>query len=108
MTGLWIDPTAPHCRIHHGEDGWSIGWHWHPQRMFDLRQLRAFLEQWPWRRAKLVIHSPEGWKSFNGLDHQLTDWRISEWRKDSRIELIFDQPQARDALKASLQSCCIP
>ncbi|MBA1203975.1 cobalamin biosynthesis protein CobW [Pseudomonas capeferrum] len=107
LSALWIDPRSPYCRVHQGIDAWSIGWHCHPQQTFDLARLQAFLEEWPWRRAKLVIHSPDGWKSFNGLGRQPIAWQASEWRKDSRIELIFEHPQPVDALKVSLQSCCL-
>jgi hypothetical protein len=61
----------------------------------------------PWRRAKGVIHSPEGWQAFNGLDGGLPAWQPSEWRRDSRIELIFDQAQSQAALQAALRECCI-
>lgn len=102
---LWTDPRQPICQAQQGEGGWSIGWRWHPSQRFDALRMQAFLEAWPWRRAKGVIHSAEGWRSFNALDAGPQAWQPSEWRKDSRIELIFDQAQPREALQAALADC---
>ncbi|MHC6228128.1 CobW family GTP-binding protein [Pseudomonas sp. X10] len=104
---LWKTPQTPICLAQQGEGGWSIGWRWHPQQCFDLVRLQDFLRQWPWRRAKLVIHCPQGWQSFNGLECQAATWQLSEWRKDSRIELIFDRAQPVDALQQALAACCV-
>jgi len=102
---LWIDPRQPICLAQQGEGGWSIGWRWHPAQQFYPHRLQAFLRAWPWRRAKGVIHSVEGWQSFNGLNGDMPAWQPSDWRKDTRIELIFDQPQAQPALQAGLSEC---
>ncbi|EJN39017.1 putative GTPase, G3E family [Pseudomonas sp. GM84] len=103
--GLWTDPSVPICSAQNGEGGWSIGWRWHPSQRFDAQRLGGFLEAWAWRRAKGVIHSLEGWQSFNGLNGTLPDWQSSEWRRDTRIELIFDQPQPQLALQQALDEC---
>ena len=105
LPALWKTLEQPICIAQQGEGGWSIGWRWHPSLRFDSAQVRAFLSQWPWRRAKGVIHSAEAWLSFNRLRGGDVDWRNSEWRKDSRIELIFDQPQAHEALQEALARC---
>lgn len=102
---LWTDPRKPICIEHSGEGGWSIGWRWHPSQQFDPQGLRDVIQAWPWRRAKGVIHSPGGWQSFNGLDGNLPDWQASEWRRDTRIELIFDQPQAAQTLQQAVDNC---
>ncbi|EPJ2809403.1 CobW family GTP-binding protein [Pseudomonas putida] len=102
---LWTDPRQPICLSQQGEGGWSIGWRWHPGQQFYPQRLQAFLRAWPWRRAKGVIHSVEGWQSFNGLNGGMPAWQPSEWRRDTRIELIFDQPQSQPALHAGLSEC---
>ncbi|QPN45399.1 GTP-binding protein [Priestia aryabhattai] len=102
---LWIDPRQPICHAQQGEGGWSVGWRWHPSQQFDPQALRGLLDSHSWRRAKGVIHSPQGWQSFNGLDGNLPAWQPSDWRKDTRIELIFDQPQPLQALQAALEAC---
>ncbi len=104
---LWTDPGQPICLAQQGEGGWSIGWRWHPGQQFYPQRLQAFLRAWPWRRAKGVIHSVEGWQSFNGLNGDMPAWQPSDWRRDTRIELIFDQPQSQSALQAGLSECRI-
>lgn len=106
-TALWIDPSQPICSAQQGEGGWSIGWRWHPSRQFDPQHLQAFLAAWPWRRAKGVIHSPDGWQSFNGLEGDWPQWQPSDWRKDSRIELIFEQSQQEPLLQTAMAACLI-
>ncbi|MFZ5935581.1 CobW family GTP-binding protein [Pseudomonas sp. HS6-2] len=106
-SALWIDPSLPICSAQEGEGGWSIGWRWHPSQRFEPQGLQAFLGAWPWRRAKGVIHSVDGWQSFNGLEGDLPQWQPSGWRKDSRIELIFEQAQPEPLLKAALAKCLI-
>ncbi|MFB4391254.1 MULTISPECIES: CobW family GTP-binding protein [unclassified Pseudomonas] len=105
LSPLWTDPRQPICQSQQGEGGWSIGWRWHPSQHFDQALVQAFLGQWPWRRAKGVIHSDGQWCSFNGLAGDNVQWRPSEWRKDSRIELIFEQPQPQRDLQAALANC---
>ncbi|WP_445672229.1 CobW family GTP-binding protein [Pseudomonas inefficax] len=102
---LWPDPGQPICLAQQGQGGWSIGWRWHPGQKFYPQRLQTFLRAWPWRRAKGVIHSVEGWQSFNGLNGELPQWQPSDWRRDTRIELIFEQPQSRTELEAGLNGC---
>ncbi|MDO7901077.1 GTP-binding protein [Pseudomonas sp. K1(2024)] len=105
LPALWTDPERPICLAQQGEGGWSVGWRWHPTQRLDEALLSDALRRWPWKRAKGVIHSSQGWRSFNGLNGELQDWRSSEWRKDSRLELIFDHPQALEALQAAMARC---
>ncbi|MFJ2366732.1 CobW family GTP-binding protein [Pseudomonas sp. NPDC087697] len=105
IPAVWTDPTQPICLSQQQEGGWSIGWRWHPGQSFDLSRVRACLAALDWRRAKLVIHSAEGWVSANSLDNATLCWQASEWRQDSRIELIFDKPQDAESLQRKLASC---
>ena len=105
MPALWSDPTQPICLSQAQEGGWSIGWRWHPSQPFSRRRLHQWLESLEWRRAKLVIHSDEGWLSANAVDNSAPAWQPSEWRRDSRIELIFNQPQDVAELQAALAAC---
>lgn len=104
---LWIDKTLPLCTALSGDGGWSIGWRWHPSQQFDPQRMQAFLAAWPWRRAKGVIHTQHGWQSFNGLEGQVPQWQPSEWRKDTRIELIFEQAHPAPPLQVALAQCLI-
>jgi G3E family GTPase len=105
MPAIWTDPKLPICLSQAQEGGWSVGWRWHPSQIFDAVLIGKWLERLEWRRAKLVIHSTEGWVSANALDNSLLDWQVSEWRRDSRIELIFSEPQAVPELQEGLAGC---
>ena len=70
------------------------------------RELAAWLAGLDWRRAKLVVHGEDGhWHSANALDGAALHWRPSEWRRDSRLELIFAREQDAAALVAALDAC---
>lgn len=105
MPTVWTDPEVPICLSQEQEGGWSIGWRWHPSQTFDSERVGRWLESLAWRRAKLVIHSSDGWVSANALDNSTLDWQPSEWRRDSRIELIFSEAQEIDSLQSALADC---
>lgn len=106
LPALWADPAQPLCQVHEEPGAWSIGWRWHPSQRFDREQVAAWLAGLPWRRAKLVVHGgDDGWFSANALDGAALAWRASEWRKDSRLELIFARAQDGAALQAGLAAC---
>lgn len=105
MPAIWTDPTLPICLSQAQEGGWSVGWRWHPSQIFDVVLIGKWLERLEWRRAKLVIHSTEGWVSANAVDNSLLDWQPSEWRRDSRIELIFGEQQSVVELQKGLVGC---
>jgi len=105
LPAIWTDPTQPICLSQAQEGGWSIGWRWHPSQQFDLTRIDHWLQNLDWRRAKLVIHSGEGWRSGNGVDNSPLNWLPSEWRRDSRLELIFSEVHEVAALQNSLQAC---
>ena len=105
---LWRSPSEPICQIQQQAEGWSIGWRWHPSQQFELLQVQHWLSGLPWRRAKLVLHSNAGWLSANALNGQALHWQNSEWRKDSRLELIFAEAQDMSALQAGFAQCRLP
>ncbi|WP_413044472.1 CobW family GTP-binding protein [Pseudomonas sp. YJ42] len=103
--GVWLDPQQPFSQSQGGADGWSIGWRWHPSQHFDLQDIAQWLGSLNWRRAKLVVHGPDGWRSANALAGEPLRFEPSEWRKDSRLELIFDEPQDQERLMAAMAAC---
>ena len=105
LTGVWLDPTQPLCQKQESSDGWSIGWRWHPSQRFDLQRVERWLSSLPWRRAKLILHAPDGWHSANAVGGEEIKLKASEWRKDSRLELIFHDPQDGPALTEALSAC---
>ncbi|AUG44025.1 cobalamin biosynthesis protein CobW [Pseudomonas chlororaphis] len=106
LPAIWTDPAQPICLSQAQEGGWSIGWRWHPNRVFEVRLVEQWLASLDWRRAKLVVHGADGWVSGNALDNAALHWQASEWRRDSRIELIFSEPQDVAVLQQSLAECC--
>lgn len=104
---VFTDPGIPIQEAQLQPEGWSVGWRWHASRQFDLSRSQEWLKSLDWRRAKLVVRASEGWFSSNSVDNSLQFWKPSEWRQDSRLELIFEQPQDLDVLRAGLQSCLI-
>ena len=104
---LWTSSDKPLFAAKKGEGGWSCGWRWHPSQCFDQGRIEHFLSTAPWLRAKGVIHSTTGWQSFNGLVDSALRWQPSEWRKDSRLELIFEQEQPVAALQQAMSDCRI-
>ncbi len=105
MPAFWTDPSVPICLSQGQEGGWSVGWRWHPSQQFDPQRLQQWLALMDWRRAKLVIHSFDGWVSANAVDNAALAWQPSEWRRDSRIELIFSQAQDIAQLQRGLADC---
>jgi G3E family GTPase len=105
MPAVWSDPAVPICLSQAQEGGWSIGWRWHPSQMFDKQRITDCLTGLDSKRAKLVIRTTDGWLSANALDNAELIWQTSEWRKDSRIELIFVEPQNIDQLQKGLAQC---
>jgi G3E family GTPase len=86
-------------------EGWSKGWLVPPEQVIDIHKVEAFLQTWPWVRAKAIIHTQSGWRSTNLLPGGPITWRSSEWRKDSRLELIFDHPQHNEQLNEQWAAC---
>jgi G3E family GTPase len=107
LPAIWTDPASPICLSHEQDGGWSIGWRWHPSQTFDSSLVDQWLAGLGWQRAKVVIHSSDGWVSVNAVDNSVRQWQPSEWRQDSRIELIFSEPQAVDALSSGMGGCRI-
>ncbi|NWF11361.1 GTP-binding protein [Pseudomonas salomonii] len=105
MPAIWTEPALPICLSQSQEGGWSIGWRWHPSQSFGIAHLHRWLSGLEWRRAKLVIHSGDTWVSANAVDNSPLTWQPSEWRRDSRIELIFSQPQDVAGLQSALAAC---
>ncbi|MFL6965381.1 CobW family GTP-binding protein [Pseudomonas alvandae] len=108
IPAIWTDPMAPMCLYQQQGEGWSIGWRWHPSQRFDAAAVTRWLDGAHWKRAKMVIHSADGWVSANALESASLQWQASEWRQDSRIELIFAEPQDVVALQTSLANCRCP
>ncbi|MWV10809.1 cobalamin biosynthesis protein CobW [Pseudomonas sp. R-28-1W-6] len=104
---VWTDARTPICQTRQQAEGWSIGWRWHPSQRFELLRVQQWLAGLAWRRAKLVLQTNAGWLSANALGGQAPHWQSSEWRKDSRLELIFPEAQDAAELQRGLQACLL-
>jgi G3E family GTPase len=107
LASVWLDPRQPICQSGGQAGGWSIGWRWHPSQQFELMRVQMWLATLPWRRAKLVLHTNAGWLSANALNGEALHWQSIEWRKDSRLELIFSEPQDEQMLGAGFAECLV-
>ncbi|WP_460122438.1 CobW family GTP-binding protein [Pseudomonas sp. H3_G09] len=105
LPAVWSNPAEPICLSQSQEGGWSIGWRWHPAQVFDQDRIAHWLSGMNWKRAKLVIHSTDGWVSANALENAELEWQVSEWRRDSRIELIFSDIEELGVLQQGLAAC---
>lgn len=83
-------------------EGWSIGWCFDKTYVFDKEGLVEWLTERSWMRAKLVVQTQQGWLSINATNEGSLQWKISDWRKDSRLELIFVKQQRIDELISGL------
>jgi len=108
IPALWKDSAEPICTYQQLPEGWSIGWRFHPQQRLNTALVEVFLEDLKWRRAKMVVHAQEGWRSANALGGQPLDWQESAWRRDSRIELIFETAQDHALLAQRMLACRLP
>lgn len=105
LASVWIDPEHAIRQSQGNAAGWSIGWRWHPSQYLDLQRIDKWLKGLAWQRAKLVIHDTNGWFSANALNGESLVFMPSEWRKDSRLELIFAEPQDEQFLSAAMANC---
>ncbi|WP_462380406.1 CobW family GTP-binding protein [Pseudomonas sp. Marseille-QA0892] len=105
MPTVWRDERVPFRQSHAAEEGWSIGWRYHPSVRFDPVAFGHWLASLDWRRAKVILATNTGWQSANMLGGAAIEWHVSAWRRDSRIELIFQRQQDEAWLQAGLDAC---
>jgi len=104
---VWLDPLQPIIQVHSTAEAWSIGWRWHHDRRFDIGKVTAWLAGLPWQRSKLVLRGEQAWLSANAVGGEPLAFRPSEWRRDSRLELIFTEAQTKEELANGLGRCLI-
>ncbi|GGJ94555.1 CobW family GTP-binding protein [Pseudomonas matsuisoli] len=102
---MWSDVSQPIRQAHETADGWSVGWRFHPSQTFDVPALERWLDGLDYRRAKAIVHGYNGWYAANLLAGDACRWQESAWRRDSRIELIFEKRLDAARLHAGLDAC---
>jgi hypothetical protein len=102
-----LTSERPIRQIHEAEDRFAIGWRFHRDRLFKREMLVEWIAELPaLLRAKAVLHiADHEWQSYNFAMAAEGEWRNSEWRRDSRIELIFETPMDATVLEADLLKC---
>ena len=106
-----LGPLRPVVRRHYDTSvasttGWSI---W-AKRVFDDERLTQWLDEITrrpgLRRLKAVLHTSNGWRSFN-IAEGAQESKASAYRRDSRLELIWTGPSRPTPthLEAGLLSC---
>lgn len=84
-----------------GQDHYSVGWRFLAQVRFDLAAVSAFSRSLKVSRLKAVLPTEQGWWAFNGVDAQLSVYRIAE-QTEGRFELIDVEPLAAQQLQQAL------
>lgn len=101
---LWQTRDDLLCQ-QNSQDGWhSIGWQAHPELLFDIGRLESWLRSGQWRRAKGVVNTPAGWRSFNAVEMGEIRWQHHNWAADNRLELLSDREPQRGTLESGLRS----
>ncbi|MEM7676746.1 MAG: GTP-binding protein [Myxococcota bacterium] len=100
-------------RDHQSGTAASVGWVcWH-ELVFDAKPISDWLTALAQRsnisRVKAVLHTNEGWWSFN-LARGTEETRPTGYRRDSRVELVIDGEPTPDiaALENTLRECVLP
>ncbi len=100
-------------RLHHSEVASTAGWICWARLQFNAKSVSEWLNELIERpmvmRIKAVFHTNEGWWSFNLAGGQ-EDFRPSGYRRDSRLEIIFEGglPTNLDAITQNLRACMMP
>lgn len=104
---LWRGLDDWHCHSHQEAGQNSIGWIIHPHQTFHLDGVRSWLDRFPWDRAKGVMHTPDGWMSFNAVAGEKPMWQTSDWRRDNRLEVISSKPFDFQELESALRATVV-
>lgn len=107
LANVWLDRSTPFCAVTQSAQGWSIGWRWHNSQQFDLLKIQTWLSCQHFNRAKAVLNTNAGWLSLNLNAEDTVHWQASEWRNDSRLELIFSSAQDQAQLSHELTFCVV-
>lgn len=92
-------PNVLDFHLQNGEQTQSIGWIFQPNIQFNRTQLTKQINQWSSLiRAKGLLRTGKEWQNINWVENRLTFEDIA-WRKDSRLELIFNHQNLHVKIK---------
>lgn len=84
-----------------GQDHYSVGWRFLDAVRFDLAAVEAFSRSLKVARLKAVLPTANGWWAFNGVNEQLSVYRIAP-QQEGRFELIDLEPLPAQPLQQAL------
>lgn len=100
-------PGKPVRLENSGRGQWACGWIFSSEDIFDrdaLLDLLGYVH--PIRRLKGIFRCTDGWWMINRVDSQ-TSFQPSSYRRDSRLEIIKDQPTSGwPEFEQKLVKCC--
>ena len=101
MSDLVCDASRPVIqRAHHSSKTSTLGWICWEELVFDAKKFSCWLAEMSQRpgtlRTKAVIRTNEGWCAFN-FTEDVQEVRPSGYRRDSRLEIIFEGDGFKDA-----------
>lgn len=101
---LALQPAQWQCHTQLTQAPYSLAWRIASDQCFSLVGLEHWLSATPWLRAKGILRTDQGWKACNLLPQDRIHWQDSEWRQDSRLELICAELPAREHLEEGLRA----
>lgn len=97
------EPGRPVCKTGEGQGAYSVGWIFHRDTAFDEDRLYQWVDQQKdVLRLKGVFRvGSKEWQSFNKVANELVTQPVA-YRRDSRLEMISEQPLNAAALEKEL------
>ena len=102
---LWINKQKPLVFNALHPEGSTSGWRWHGATTFALADLTQVLSQLPWLRCKAVMHTEQGWISFNATEPSMLYPQPCAVQTESRLELIYSHAIDVNKITEQLNAC---
>jgi len=101
-------PRSPIRLENEGQGQWACGWIFTAEDIFDRNDLLDLLGYvHPIRRLKGIFRCKDGWWLINRVG-SLTSFEPSSYRRESRLEIIKDQPTSGwPEFERKLVQCCV-
>lgn len=102
-------PGKPVYEFGQGEGHFSYGWVFHSDDCFDWDKTRALLDHLETAvRVKAVLRIGHARVGYNRNAGQVATIAESAWRRDSRLEVLTQEPLDKSTLEQALLGCLLP